>query len=67
MILTHNLIDRLRFPGRMDIDAELETQLLKQFGDEPYPHEYSEQDLYDQVRKYVMDYSREKEAATPPF
>jgi hypothetical protein len=54
MTLTKDMIDRHRFPGRMDIDGELEAQLLQRFGTESYPHEYSEQDLHEQVRKYVM-------------
>ena len=64
MTLTHNLIERLRSPGRMDIDTDLEAQLLKHFGKEPHPYEYSEQDLYEQVRKFVMNYHREKDAVS---
>ena len=60
MTLTKGMIDRLRFPGRMTIDGELEVRLLQQFGTEPHPEEYSEQDLHEQVRKLVMGYNREK-------
>lgn len=60
MTLTKGMVDRLRFPGRMDIDGELETLLLRRFGTEPHPHEYSEQDLHEQVRKLVMLQNREK-------
>lgn len=60
MTLTKDMIDRLRFPGRMDIDSELEDRLLGRFGTEPHPHEYSEQDLHEQVRKLVMLSHREK-------
>jgi len=62
MTLTKKMIDRLRFPGRMDIDGELETLLLQRFGTEPFPREYSEQDLHEQVRKYVSIYNQEREA-----
>jgi len=60
MTLTKAMIDRLRFPGRMDIDKGLEESLLRRFGTEPHPHEYSEQDLHEQVRKLVMLQNREK-------
>ena len=46
----------------MEIDSELEDRLLQQFGEEPHPEEYSEQDLHEQVRKLVMGYNREKNA-----
>ena len=57
MTLTRIMIERLRFPGGMDIDRELEDRLLREFGTEPHPYEYSGQDLYEQVRKYVMNYN----------
>jgi asparagine synthetase B (glutamine-hydrolysing) len=67
MTLTDSLIDQLRFPGRMNIDAELENRLFEEFGTEPHPYEYSEQDLYEQVRKFIMHYNQEKEAVSPVF
>ena len=67
MTLTKDMIDRLRFPGRMDIDGELETLLLLRFGTEPHPCEYSEQDLHDQVRKLVMRHNKEKGVIQPVF
>lgn len=42
-----------------DIDENLEALLLKNLGTEPYPHIYTEQDLYEQVRKMVDRYKRE--------
>lgn len=67
MTLTRTMIDRLRFPGRMEIDDELEHLLLQQFGNEPHPHVYSEQDLQEQVRKFVMRYNRAKGAVSPTW
>ena len=67
MTLTRIMIERLRFPGGMDIDRELEDRLLREFGTEPHPYEYSGQDLYEQVRKYVMNYNREKETVSQDF
>jgi len=67
MTLTKEMIDRLRFPGRMDIDKELEDRLLWQFGTEPHPEEYSEQDLHEQVRKYVAIYNQERQTVSQDF
>ena len=67
MTLTKDLIDTLRFAGRMDIDAELEARLLRRFGEEPQPEAYSEQDLHEQVRKYVKSYSEEKKTVSMGF
>lgn len=67
MTLTRKMIDSLRFPWRMDIDNELEAQLLKRFRNEPYPNEYSEQDLFEQVRKYVMSYNQAKGTVPQTF
>lgn len=68
MTLTRRMIDELRrFPGRMDIDDELEAQLLRQLGTEPRPYEYSEQDIYEQVRKMVIRYNEEKKAILTDF
>jgi hypothetical protein len=64
MKLTHNLIDQFRFLGRLDIDDKLEAELLRRFGKEPHPHGYSEQDLYAQVRKYIMNYNQAKEVVS---
>jgi len=61
------MIKRLRFFGRMGIDRELEGRLLRQFGCEPYPNEYTEQDLYEQVRKYVMLYNQERGIVSKAF
>ena len=64
MTLTKDMIDRLRFAGRMEIDAELETRLLVRFGEAPYPETYSEQDLHEQVRKYVNYYNEGKKTVS---
>lgn len=60
MTLTKDMIKKLRFTGRMDIDAALEARLLERFGEEPYPETYFEQDLHEQVRKYVNYYNEGK-------
>lgn len=67
MTLTKDMIDRLRVFGRIKIDAELEAGLLRQFGEEPYPEVYTEQDLHEQVRKYVHCYKMGKEIISRDF
>ncbi len=57
MILTSKMIANLRFQCRLAIDKGLEASLLRQFGVEPYPNEYSEQDLHEQVRKAVIQHN----------
>jgi|GEM_PF-1748867 len=67
MTLTQDMIDKLRFAGRTKIDAELEARLLRHFGEEPQPEAYSEQDLHEQVRKYVNCHNEEKETVSMDF
>ena len=62
MTLTPRMIDQMRLYWK--IDEHLQTSLLKQFGTEPYPHVYTEQDLHEQSRKMIMRYN-EKLAGIP--
>jgi hypothetical protein len=66
MIATRAMIASLRVHGRQRIDRDLETLILTQFGTEPLPNEYSEQDLYEQIRKLI---DRHNEGGIPeiPF
>ncbi len=59
MILTRKMIDNIRVSKRMAITGELEDRLLQEFGTEPQPYEYSEQDLHEQVRKYIASFEKE--------
>jgi len=67
MTLTKDLLDRLRSAWRTKIDAELEARLLRHFGEELQPEAYSEQDLHEQVRKYIKSYNEEKETVSMDF
>lgn len=60
MTLSKEMITKFRVSARMDIDATLETSLLQEFGVEPSPHEYSAQDVYEQVRRKVAVYNAQK-------
>lgn len=51
-------VEHLRKRYDMNIPENLEAFLLEEYGDEPFPYEYSEQDLYEQIRKLVMDYHK---------
>jgi hypothetical protein len=41
----------------MDIDKTLERYILSEYEEEPFPYEWSEQDLYEQIRKLVNAYN----------
>jgi len=37
---------------------ELKTKLLEVYGKEPYPHNWTEQDIHEGSRKVIMEYFR---------
>ncbi|MDY7026840.1 MAG: hypothetical protein SVR04_00940 [Spirochaetota bacterium] len=57
MVVTSEMIQDLRIHARKKINGELETLILDQLGSEPYPYTYSEQDIYEQMRKIIRDYN----------
>lgn len=48
------------------IDKHLEEYLLATYEEEPFPYEWSEQDLYEQIRKLILQYSQGKLDITIP-
>ena len=58
MIVTRKYINDLRLKSGMNIDKPLEKYLLAEYEEEPFPYEYSDQDLYEQIRKLVYQYWR---------
>ena len=56
MVVTPEMIQDLRIHARKKINRELEALILDQLGSEPYPHTYSEQDIYEQMRKIIQNY-----------
>lgn len=48
------------------IDKPLEKYLLATYEEEPFPHEWSEQDLYEQIRKLILQYEQGKLDITIP-
>jgi hypothetical protein len=53
MILTKKDIQKLRESSFLNISAEQEAEILERFGSEPDGHEYTEQDIYEQIRKMI--------------
>jgi len=56
MVVTPEMIQDLRVHVRKKINSELEALILAQLGREPYPYTYSEQDIYEQMRKIIQTY-----------
>ncbi len=61
MIVTKKYIRNLREKSFLEISEETEKRILKQFGKEPEPdgngcrHTYTEQDLWEQIRKMIRN------------
>jgi hypothetical protein len=56
MIVDKIFINNVRENQRICIPEELEAFFLDQYGEEPFPYEYTEQDLYEQIRKLIYQY-----------
>lgn len=50
------------------IDKPLEEYLLATYEEEPFPYEWREQDLYEQIRKLIFQYEQGKlDISVPSF
>lgn len=56
MIITEEYIRKLEEYHRFRFSKELKNVLINQLGEEPCPHEYSEQDIWEQARKIIQSY-----------
>jgi hypothetical protein len=56
MIVTKAYLKKLQQCYQFEMDAPLARYLLAEYEVEPFPHEYSEQDLHEQIRKLVDRY-----------
>ena len=56
MVVDKAFVEYLRETYQMNIPKELEAFLLEEYCEEPFPYEYSEQDLYEQIRKLGKKY-----------
>ena len=57
MIADKKYIEHLRTNSHFKIDEKLEAYILAEYEEEPFPYMWSEQDLYEQIRKLVMKYN----------
>lgn len=44
------------FKSRIPFPKELTEELLKAYGEEPVPYNWTEQDIYEGSRKIIFDY-----------
>jgi hypothetical protein len=58
MTATKRYVNHLRNKCFFYIDEALERYILSIYEEEPFPNEWSEQDLYEQIRKLVCAYNR---------
>jgi len=58
MIITKAYLKKLQQRYQFEIDAPLARYLLAEYEVEPFPNEYSEQDLHEQIRKLVYQYQQ---------
>lgn len=66
MTLTIRFLNEM-FRVRGDsIDKPFEEYLLATYEEEPFPNEWSEQDLYEQIRKLILQYNQGKLDITIP-
>ena len=58
MTLTVNFLNEMFRQWGDRIDKPLETYLLATYEEEPFPYQWSEQDLYEQIRKLIHQYEQ---------
>ena len=56
MTVDKMFIKNLREKQRICISEEMETFLLTEYGEEPFPYVYTEQDLHEQIYKLINQY-----------
>lgn len=56
MIINKTIIKELEHTYRRSFPDDLKRYLLMKYAEEPFPHEFSEQDLYANIRKDIRDY-----------
>ncbi len=60
MTLTKIFLNKMFKQSGYKIDKQLESYLLAIYKEEPFPYEWTEQDLYEQTRKIVYQYNQGK-------
>ena len=60
MTINTKIIKELENAYRKIIPDDLKSYLLTEYAEEPFPYEYSEQDLYTNIRKDIKRYENGK-------
>lgn len=58
MALTRKFLNEMFRIWGDRIDKPLEAYLLATYEEDPFPYEWSEQDLYEQIRKLIFQYQQ---------
>ena len=60
MVITPKIIKKLEETYRKYFTEEFKRYLLMKYADEPFPNEFSEQDLYANIQNDIRDYEAGK-------
>ena len=60
MIISMGIIIEFEKSRRKSIPGEFKKYLLVKYGQEPFPYEFTEQDLYANIERDVCDYAKGK-------
>jgi hypothetical protein len=60
MVLTPKLIEELEYTNRKSFPEEFKRYLLVKYAEEPFPNEFSEQDLFTNIRNDIHNYEAGK-------
>lgn len=60
MIINKTMIRELEHTYRRSFPNDLKRYLLVKYAEEPFPYEFSEQDLYTSIQKDIRDYEAGK-------
>ncbi len=56
MIITCQMLNEMEQTDRKSFPKEFKRYVLVKYAEEPFPYEYSEQDLYEHIRRDIRDY-----------
>jgi hypothetical protein len=56
MILNEKILKGLERSYRKAFPGDLNKYLLVKYGEEPFPYEFTEQDLYENIRRDICNY-----------
>lgn len=56
MIVTKKFIQKMRQKYNLEINDKLEEYLLTEYEEEPFPYEWTAQDLAEQIKSHVKSY-----------